>query len=86
VCYVFCVLVVLTNQKGDVMKLRDVDTKWAWNDAQHSAYLCTNTTDPDFDISGAKEFKDVDDEYYGLTIIEFDNVLQSRLWLIGSRC
>ena len=32
------------------------------------AYLCTNTTDPDFDIDSSVEFGDIDDELEGLRI------------------
>jgi len=62
--------------------LRPVDSGWDY--PCHSAYLCTNTSDPDFDIDGSAEFKDVDDEHYGLSIVEFDNILEQRLWLIGA--
>ena len=41
-------------------------------------YLCTNTTDPAFDFD---EFKDIDDEYEGLTIVSMGK--DTRRWLKG---
>jgi hypothetical protein len=49
-----------------------------------SAYLSTNTVDPDFDIDGSVEFDDSteEDNLHGLTIVEpgFGNI---RRWLRG---
>ena len=41
-------------------------------------YLCTNTTDPAFDFD---EFKDIDNEYEGLTIVSMGK--DTRRWLKG---
>lgn len=41
-------------------------------------YLCTNTTDPAFDFD---EFKDIDNEYEGLTIVSLGK--DTRRWLKG---
>ena len=43
-----------------------------------SAYLCTNTTDPAFDFD---EFKDIDNEYEGLTVVSMGK--DTRRWLKG---
>lgn len=41
-------------------------------------YLCTNTVDPAFDFD---EFKDIDNEYEGLTIVSLGK--DTRRWLKG---
>jgi hypothetical protein len=41
-------------------------------------YLCTNTTDPAFDFD---EFKDIDNEYEGLSIVSMGK--DTRRWLKG---
>jgi hypothetical protein len=41
-------------------------------------YLCTNTTDPAFDFD---EFKDIDNEYEGLSIVNMGK--DTRRWLKG---
>jgi predicted cupin superfamily sugar epimerase len=41
-------------------------------------YLCTNTVDPAFDFD---EFKDIDNEYEGLTIVSMGK--DTRRWLKG---
>ena len=43
-----------------------------------SAYLCTNTVDPAFDFD---EFRDIDNEYEGLTIVSMGK--DTRRWLKG---
>lgn len=47
---------------------RPADTDW--DDYKTAHYLNTNTIDPDMDIDGSIEFSDIDDEYYGLSIVE----------------
>lgn len=43
----------------------------AVNDPMHeSRYYCTNTVDPDFDLTSSAEFADIDDDHADLTIIE----------------
>ena len=46
-----------------------------------SAYLCTNTVDPDMDIHSHLEFGDIDNEYEGLTIVSMGK--DTRRWLKG---
>jgi hypothetical protein len=46
-----------------------------------SAYLCTNTVDPDMDITSHQEFRDIDNEYEGLTIVSMGK--DTRRWLKG---
>jgi hypothetical protein len=41
-------------------------------------YLCTNTTDPAFDFD---EFKDIDNEYEGLSVVSMGK--DTRRWLKG---
>jgi hypothetical protein len=41
-------------------------------------YLCTNTVDPAFDFD---EFKDIDNEYEGLTVVSMGK--DTRRWLKG---
>ena len=41
-------------------------------------YICTNTTDPAFDFD---EFKDIDNEYEGLSIVSMGK--DTRRWLKG---
>lgn len=43
-----------------------------------SSYYCTNTCDPAFDFD---EFKDIDNEYEGLTIVSMGK--DTRRWLKG---
>ena len=44
-------------------------------------YLCTNTTDPAFDIDSSAEFNDIDNEYEGLSIVSMGK--DTRRWLKG---
>lgn len=60
---------------------RPVDTDW--DDYKGAHYLNTNTVDPDMDIDGSIEFSDIDDDYYGLTIIEPEGVLATARFLNG---
>jgi hypothetical protein len=46
-----------------------------------SQYYCTNTVDPDFDITSHQEFGDIDDEYEGLSIVRMGK--DTRRWLKG---
>jgi hypothetical protein len=44
-------------------------------------YLCTNTVDPDMDITSHQEFGDIDNEYEGLTVVSMGK--DTRRWLKG---
>ena len=46
-----------------------------------SSYYCTNTCDPDMDITSRQEFGDIDNEYEGLTIVSMGK--NTRRWLKG---
>jgi hypothetical protein len=46
-----------------------------------SSYLCTNTVDPDMDITSHQEFGDIDNEYEGLTVVSMGK--DTRRWLKG---
>jgi len=46
-----------------------------------SHYYCTNTVDPDMDITSHQEFGDIDNEYEGLTIVSMGK--DTRRWLKG---
>lgn len=63
---------------------RPVDTDW--DDLKTAHYLNTNTIDPDMDIDGSIEFSDIDDDYYGLSIIEPEGVLATARFLNGYDC
>lgn len=61
--------------------MRTTDTKW--DALRYSHYFATNTVDPDMDLDGSHEFFDHDDEYYGLTIVEFAQDLEQMRYLKG---
>lgn len=61
--------------------MRSTDSKW--DQYQPAHYLCVNTVDPDTDLDGSREFFDHDDEYYGLTIVEFSSPFKTARYLKG---
>lgn len=67
------------NRKNDEPRPTDTD----WDDYKTAHYLNTNTIDPDMDIDGSIEFCDIDDDYYGLSIIEPEGVLATARFLNG---
>jgi hypothetical protein len=67
------------NRKNDEQRPTDTD----WDDYKTAHYLNTNTIDPDMDIDGSVEFCDIDDEYYGLSIVEPEGVLATARFLNG---
>jgi hypothetical protein len=60
------------NRKNDEQRPTDTD----WDDYKTAHYLNTNTIDPDMDIDGSIEFCDIDDEYYGLSIVETQSEIE----------
>jgi len=60
------------NRKNDEQRPTDTD----WDDLKTAHYLNTNTIDPDMDIDGSIEFSDIDDEYYGLSIVETQSEIE----------
>lgn len=54
-----------------------------WEDFIPSHYLSANLVDPGNDLTGAEEFSDIDPEFPGLTIVQFDSVLDCVRFLNG---